>query len=163
MKKYKNWFYIIGAVFVMCVIFYSSSQPYGNQDMRSEIGSLFDRPFWKEALSFISFTYAGSEVSVEAKGVAGVIEFFLRKFAHLFVFFCLGFFTIGSLRVIWKRGRLMVLSSFLFVVLYALLDEMHQFYTGDRTPLLQDVLIDSIGGALGIFFFLRVSRRRSVK
>ncbi len=143
----------------MGVIFYSSSQPYGDQDMRSEIGQVFNRPFWEKALSFISFTYAGSEVSVEAIGVPGVIEFFMRKFAHLFVFFCLGFFTVGSLKLLWKTARFIGLYAFLFVVLYASLDELHQYFTGDRTPLVQDVMIDSVGGALGIFFFLRIIQR----
>lgn len=145
--------YIVGAVLMMLVIFYSSSQTYGEQDMRSELGMIFEHPFWENIFSPISFTYVGSEISVATLGVSGFVEFFVRKFAHLFVYFCLAFFITGIMRYFIKEKKKYILFSLLFVVLYAILDEVHQYYTGDRTPLWQDVVIDSIGGFIGIVFF----------
>lgn len=160
MRKYKGWFNLAGTLLVMLVIFYSSSQPYSKQDMRPELGLIFDHPFWKEAFSFVSFTYAGSEVSIEANGVTGFIEFFFRKFAHLAVFFCLGFFTLRTIQTLRKLSRFSAPLSFSLVVLYAALDEVHQYFTGDRTPLWQDVMIDSVGGVIGILFSMFLWHRK---
>ncbi|MFE5426943.1 VanZ family protein [Peribacillus simplex] len=42
-------------------------------------------------------------------------------------------------------------------------DELHQKLTGGRTPLWQDVMLDTFGGSLGMFFsffFYRMRRRQ---
>ena len=37
-----------------------------------------------------------------------------------------------------------------FVAGYATFDEIHQWFTGDRTPMWQDSLLDTCGGLTGI-------------
>ena len=62
----------------MGIIFYSSSQPYSKQNIQPLISETLKLPDKIESLlSKIEFNYAGSPVSVETKGIAGVIEFFL--------------------------------------------------------------------------------------
>ena len=40
--------------------------------------------------------------------------------------------------------------SIILCILFACLDETHQIFTSGRTPLLLDILIDSIGSIVGI-------------
>jgi VanZ family protein len=132
------------------VIFYFSAQPYQKQDMRSSIGDYVNEEWIKEKASFISFDYAGKEISVERIGVPGFIEFFIRKGAHFGIFFLLGFFTFRALEKVGISRKKAILLAFISIIIYAGLDELHQMYTGDRTPLIQDVMIDVCGGLTAI-------------
>ena len=59
-----------------------------------------------------------------------------------------------------KERVLSFYGSLLCVFLYAIADELHQKFTGGRTPLLQDVILDTFGGVMGILCFIMVSRWR---
>ncbi len=147
----------------MGMLYFSSSQTYEQQNIQPFLIDSLNTPFWEELLSGIHFYYAGSEISVATHGVSGVIEFFIRKGAHFSVFFLLGFFTIGVLRSFYTKGKSSMFLSLLFVFLYACLDEYHQKLTGGRTPLWEDVMIDSVGGLCGILFFFFLLRYSSRK
>jgi VanZ family protein len=98
----------------------------------------------------IQFTYAGSEISVQQKGLDRFIEFLIRKAAHFSVFFMLGFLLY---RAFWASGSTKLVGCFaslFFVLFYALTDEIHQAFTPNRTPLLEDVLLDFSGGLSGV-------------
>lgn len=47
----------------------------------------------------------------------------------------------------WREARL----TLLLVMLYAASDEFHQVFVPTRTPALHDVMIDTLGGAAGLF------------
>lgn len=154
MSKYKV-FLMIGMIVVLIVIFFASSQTYEQQDLRPLLGDYLDTPYLMDKLSSIEFVYAGNVISVEHVGVAGFIEFFIRKAAHFVVFCLLGFFTCGVLRTVLRKGSIIsLIVSLYFVIVYACLDELHQKITGGRSPLLEDVIIDTIGGCCGILIFL---------
>ncbi|WP_047150853.1 VanZ family protein [Aneurinibacillus tyrosinisolvens] len=131
-------------------IFFSSSQPYQKQDIRPEIRKYINEKEIAQRFAEVKFTYVHGEVSVNQLGAAGFIEFFIRKGAHFTLYFLLGFLMYGALRGSGVgRGKRLV-GSLLFMVLYAASDEIHQMYTANRTPLAADVLLDSVGGAIGI-------------
>ncbi|WP_084787658.1 VanZ family protein [Anaerobacillus alkalidiazotrophicus] len=107
-----------------------------------------------EFLKNIQFTYATAEISIARLGVESFLEFVIRKGAHFTFFFCLGFLFY---RAMWASSFPKVLSfisSLCFVVIYAISDELHQAFTPNRTPLVQDVVLDSVGGLTGIVFAL---------
>jgi VanZ family protein len=56
----------------------------------------------------------------------------------------------------WSEVRLI----WLVVVLYAATDEFHQTFVPHREGLVRDVLIDSVGGALGLILLWRFCRWR---
>lgn len=154
MKTNKIWqnpnFYFSIALCIILLLFYSSSQTYEQQ---SQVGfltkSLHSEPF-KESLSKLSFSYAGSEISIEAKGYFSFIEFFIRKGAHFITFFILGASLMLSL---FYRKNPLWLSAFfgwLATTGYAGMDEFHQMLTGGRTPLFQDVMLDSSGALTAV-------------
>ncbi|WP_404454364.1 VanZ family protein [Oceanobacillus kapialis] len=148
----------------MGVIFYSSHQPYENQDVRPLLSNLFNVDFLEPYLNWISFSYHNSVVSVEQLGVAGFLEFFIRKGAHVTVFLVLCSFFYIALRKsgLLVRNKAMILSLILTVI-YAISDEVHQGFTPNRTPYAGDVLLDSFGALLavvGIAFFNRIKQKR---
>ena len=91
-------------------------------------------------------------------------NFIVRKGAHLFEFFVLGvFMALLSLFVV-KRRRSAVLVAFLYLCFIASTDEFIQKFTG-RTSSLTDVMIDLVGGCVGVatvlLLRLAIDRKRT--
>ena len=76
---------------------------------------------------------------------------FIRKTAHFTEFFVLAITVSIPLYVYKVRGFFLFLSSGVFCVLIAFLDEYSQSFVTGRSPSLRDVKIDSAGAFLGIF------------
>jgi VanZ family protein len=151
-KKFiRYWF---PPIVLVVTIFFSSSQSYEKQDLRPKLERYLDMQTVKQLFFDVKFDYAGKEISVANLGPAGFIEFFIRKLAHFVTNFLLGFLLYRALVVsrIEKRRRLMFAIG--MVALFAAMDEAHQMLTPNRTPLFADVVLDSIGGWLGIGSFL---------
>lgn len=144
-------FYLAVALLVMAVLFYSSSQTYEQQSQVSLLQHwLAGEPF-KDKLSGISFLYGGSEVSIAHSGYAKFVEFFIRKAAHFTTYFLLGGSWLLGLRPKMQQTILLPgVIAWLSATGYAALDEFHQMLTGGRTPLFQDVVLDSIGAATAV-------------
>ncbi len=69
------------------------------------------------------------------------------KLAHLVVFGVLGFLVA---RATQRRSVRAGWWAWVIVVLYAIVDEIHQSVVPGRSPLLTDVVIDALGGLVGI-------------
>ncbi|WP_188454150.1 VanZ family protein [Virgibacillus oceani] len=155
MQKYLYW---LLPIFWMGIIFYSSATPYEDQDIKPLLSNSLDLSFLVPLFDWISFSYHHSEVSIDALGIAGFMEFFFRKGAHFTVFFvlaCLLFIAIGKTTEIGNRITLFI--SFLVSVAYAGIDELHQGFTANRTPYVGDVIIDAFGGGTAcLLLFLYV-------
>ncbi|WP_078394168.1 VanZ family protein [Shouchella patagoniensis] len=132
------------------LIAFSSSTPYANQDMRGLLNRLPLSWLERTFIADISFTYGGRQIGIAHSNVESFIEFFLRKGAHFFSFMVIG---VLSCRLIayFCRLRIAMMSSFFIVFLYAIFDEYRQSLVPDRTPLVEDVILDTIGGIVGIF------------
>ena len=97
---------------------------------------------------------------------------FVRSSAHVLEFAALSFFayrlalSFGADKT--KKARLLALPLvFLFGVLYALSDEIHQIFVPGRSFEWQDVGLDTLGAALGVAFaflayllFVRIKRKK---
>lgn len=142
--------YIFLALAIMLVLFYSSSQPYQEQSITPMLDQLLAKEPMKNLLSGIQFNYADSEVSIQALGYSKFIEFFIRKAAHFVTYFLLGLFWFLGLKNKLSGPILTVFISWMLATGYAALDEFHQGITPNRTPLLQDIQLDSIGAATGV-------------
>lgn len=150
MKKFNSEIVWLAIAFgVMAVLFFSSSQTYAEQSQQGNLRHwLVNQPF-KEFLAQFKFTYAG-EVEDAAKNYFTYVEFLMRKTAHFSTYFILGLsWFIGLRRRIGNR----LLAGFVAwqaATGYAGLDEFHQSLTGGRTPLIQDVALDSTGALTAI-------------
>lgn len=149
MKKYhKNGNLYLGIAFVMmAILFVSSSMTYEQQSQVSLLDRLLSSEPLKGAMSSISFTYAGSKVSISTLGYSKFIEFFIRKGAHFGSYFLLGGSLFLGLHPKMKQKQLLLTGLFAWFSAtgYAAMDEFHQMLTGGRTPLFQDVMLDSVG------------------
>ncbi|UOQ94441.1 VanZ family protein [Halobacillus shinanisalinarum] len=158
MKKLVYW---IPSIVWMGVIFYSSSTPYQEQDVKPFLSDWFELSGLAPLFAGISFTYHHSEVSVATLGIAGFIEFFIRKGAHVTVYLLLTLLIFYALHRTTNRNyQSIMLISWIATVLYAITDELHQGITPNRTPYVGDVMLDALGGLIAtllisVVYFIR--------
>ena len=137
---------------IMFILYESSSMSYEAQSLVSPLDSLLaSRPF-EHVLANIQFTYAGSEVSIAARGYVSFVEFFIRKGAHFFSYFFLGFFWVLGLHKRVPEEWLVVFLAILLSIGYASFDEFRQVFHPNRTGLMEDVLLDATGAMVGVLF-----------
>jgi VanZ family protein len=150
-----KYFYWLLPITWMAILFFSSATPYEKQDIKPFLSDFIDFSFLEPYLSWISFHYHQSEVSTVALGVHGFIEFFIRKAAHFGSFFMLMilFYVAFHKTVSWYLQKKLVVS-FSFTVAYAIIDEIHQGFTPNRTPYYGDVLIDGFGALVALLILL---------
>lgn len=156
-KHFKNGnFYLAIAFLIMALLFWSSSQTYAEQSQIGLLEKLLHNQPLKESLGKISFDYAGANVSVAGSGYFSFVEFFIRKGAHFFTYFVMGGAFFLGIFPKMNRYWLTALFSWLAATGYAGLDEFHQMLTGGRTPLFQDVFLDSMGALTGVAIALLI-------
>ena len=90
------------------------------------------------------FSLLGQEPTPE---MLGVVNYFLRRGAHLFLYFCMGLGLCGALQ--WQRKVQAWLPAMALGVVFAATDEYHQLFSGGRTGKPTDVILDACGLALG--------------
>ena len=91
--------------------------------------------------------------------------FIARKCAHLAEYAVLALLLWRALRRPQKdRPRpwnwLEAGMALLIVAIYAATDEFHQMFVPTRTPTVHDVVIDTLGGAAGLFVLWLIGRRQ---
>lgn len=127
----------------MAVIFFLSNEPASESQSRSDgvIAALFAR--------------FGVELSSHV----------VRKTAHALEYCGLSLLLYGAYFASFRTPQPTL--SFLTAALYAVSDEVHQYFIPGRACQLRDVFVDSVGAAAGIifctilFWILRSSKRKS--
>ena len=133
---------LLATLGVMAVIFFFSSQPaevsgalsYSVEQSIRGTGAEYFIPEWFSPNSFAN----------------------VRKWAHVYIFLALGVCmtcTVQGYCPAWS-ARTQGLISGIVCVLYAVSDEIHQYFVPGRAMLAEDVLVDAIGvclGVLGVF------------
>lgn len=163
----KDNLFIALALIIMAGLFYSSSQPYGEQSLTGVLDTLLAKEPLKDVLSHIHFNYAGGEVSIAAQGYSSFVEFFIRKLAHFGIYFLLGLCWFLGLKNKMTSIGLAAFVAWLLASGYAAFDEFHQSITPDRTPLMEDVILDATGALtsilLALVFFLFIFKKKQTK
>lgn len=78
-----------------------------------------------------------------------------RKFAHFFIFAALMFFVYHALFRTRKKRRLSPVLPFVLCLLYAVSDEVHQYFVPERACRIFDVGVDALGCVVGgLCFYL---------
>lgn len=85
-------------------------------------------------------------------------DFLLRKIAHITEYFILTFLLYRAFRDSFNMNvfRLFIYPAF-FSLLYAMSDEIHQYFVLNRNCSAQDVLIDSIG-IIGFCILIKIRK-----
>ncbi|ADC49290.1 VanZ family protein [Alkalihalophilus pseudofirmus OF4] len=141
------------------MIIFASSQPYEDQDLRPILeGVPLD---WVEnVFGFVNFTYSNSEISVAERGPAAFIEFFIRKGAHVVVFAVLGALLMRIAVSLNIRHIPAGITALMGVFIFACIDEYRHLMNPERTGLFEDVILDTVGGAIGIAIYLIIRKKR---
>ena len=138
---------------VMAVIFFFSSQ--SGPESRKASGSVIVTA--QQILDAWKKTDSGRLRMLMSGRYATV---FVRKTAHICEYAALGSALMLHCHVLAEKRKLRrpVLPAFLVGVLYGGTDELHQLIVSGRKGSLSDVVIDSIGVALGIALMLLALR-----
>lgn len=114
------------------------------------------------ALVFLLSHQNGNSSSSLSRGVANffangdtveaeVIEPVIRKTAHMVEYAIGGMLAYGVLITYPnKTNKSRIIIALTFIILYAISDEVHQSFINSRNGSIGDVLIDTLGGAIGI-------------
>jgi len=147
-KKFLIW--LLLAIICMAFIFYKSSQPYYEQDLRPSLAAhLPDKLV--QSLPDIEFYYNGQLITSTMP--YDFIEFFIRKGAHVSIFAVLTFLSIQTLLALkWRRASA-ITGGAIVALLYAISDEWHQTFVVNRTGQAIDVGIDSVGIAIVVLCY----------
>lgn len=92
-------------------------------------------------------------------------QFFVRKCAHFTIYALLGVLCLLPASV-YIRGRSAVFLSLGIAWLYAVTDEIHQYFVPGRSCEIRDILIDWAGAALGVglgFLVCKITERKKQK
>ena len=84
----------------------------------------------------------------------------VRKAAHVFLYYTLGFLVIKAFLVDKAPQIKLVLLALLFCMGYAAIDEWHQTFAAGRSGEIQDVLLDSAAAFLGIITGILIRRNK---
>lgn len=160
MKQYKYLKMAIWALTIlwMAVIFYFSHQPA--EVSKEESGKVLIQ------MDLIT----EKDISVEGDRRIFLLQYYIRKTAHVTVFFVLGSLLALSINGNRLKGFKAYAAAYLSGTLYAVSDEVHQIFIPGRGPLVKDVMLDSIGVFIGVLItallielirYIRFKRKRS--
>jgi VanZ family protein len=155
-RKSSKYLLLLPVLLWMVFIFIFSSQSYEKQDLRPWLQSELSDKQIQHYFGNTHLDYGGHVISINALGVAGFVEFFIRKSAHVTEYAVLGLLVLYCLDMIFPRKRGLFLMAIGFCVLYAATDEYHQSFISGRTPMAVDVVLDTTGALIGTLVYLFV-------
>ena len=87
-----------------------------------------------------------------------ILNFIIRKSAHITEYFILTLLTISLLKEYSLKERVILLLSLIICFTYACTDEFHQAFVPGRTSLFKDVLIDTSGGLIAVLIYCIINK-----
>ena len=128
---------IILSIAWMGVIFWFSSRTSSQLDMRNR--------FIVKIILELFFKNFDTLPIDNQNQILNNISFYVSKSAHYLEYGMLAL-LLSLAFILVKKRRYRYLFIMLVVILYAASDEIHQIFTGGRTPRSLDVIYDSLGG-----------------
>ena len=139
------------AILCMVLIFAFSAQTAANSSKTS--GELI-----RQSLSILPIGFDDMP-AVRQKEIVESLQFIVRKCAHFSVYALLGVLCIPPAHVLLRKWNYAAWAAWGTSALYAVTDEIHQYFVPGRSCELRDVLIDSSGAAVGILLLTIVAVR----
>lgn len=133
MKNKRKIIYWILLIVWMIGIFIMSNQPASISDSQSE-GVI------KVLLS----------IGIDANSIFGQLaNFIVRKCAHFLEYMILAILYFNVAKLYFDK-KIVIISTIVFVFVYACSDEFHQLFVPGREGAFRDVLIDTFGGTTAL-------------
>lgn len=105
-------------------------------------------------------------ISIETSTVMNIdvcLNHIVRKLGHFFEYFVLSILVMIAFSKSQIKGYKLFVFTFLFCVLYASIDEIHQLFVPGRGGQIKDVFIDSTGALFGIILCILLDLEKSRK
>lgn len=131
----------------MAVIFLFSAQPAYESDSISQSVTLF-------VLNLAERVVPSLEPAINVT----TLNYLVRKVAHFVIYLVLGVLTINALKMSGITTFKATVWTLLICIVYAASDETHQMFVPGRSAQVRDVLIDSIGAAIGVCGYYVIMR-----
>jgi len=113
---------------------------------------------WGPAILMMGLIFIASSTSGDDIPEFGIVDYVVTKGAHLLVYALLG---AAFLHGISRGGRVTpsgVAAAAVLLIFYAASDEWHQSFTPERHPSPADIVIDTVGGLLGMAALCRLRK-----
>lgn len=85
-------------------------------------------------------------------------QYIIRKLAHFTIYTIAGINIYGFISTYSISKKNKIVSTILIGIVYAISDEVHQMFSGGRTPAIKDVCIDTLGVMFGICIFMVINK-----
>lgn len=92
-------------------------------------------------------------------------QYIIRKLAHFTIYTIAGINMMGFINTYDMKRKNKLIVVLVIGVIYAISDEIHQMFSGGRTPAIKDVFIDSFGVLFGSFIVVliyKVVKRKGI-
>lgn len=140
MKKYLVTFFVVVIIAWLALLFFNSSENYADSNLRSY--------YFLER-----FNITNSKLSYEN-------NILIRKLAHFFEYMILSIILIIIFKLFSFRRTTLCTTTLFLIMLIGTIDEFYQSFIPGRSSLVSDVLIDTLGGALGVILYLIMAKLR---
>lgn len=139
-------------LFMACIIFTFSSQPAKQSNSVS-------KGITRKIVDTLPQTKHKTEK--QKQKIVNKVNHYVRKLAHFTAFFFFGLFLLCAMLLSYSDKysiyKILLISA-IIALLYAISDEVHQFFVPNRGPQVKDVLIDFSGSALSFFIVLTIKK-----
>lgn len=82
------------------------------------------------------------------------VEKVIRKIAHFSIYTAVGLLLMALLSTFEMKEKNRIIMSLIIGIIYACSDEIHQSFVPERSPMITDVMIDTMGVMLGILLIM---------
>lgn len=110
------------------------------------------RDFTKKVIDILHIDKNLNEI--EKENLIENSQFIVRKLAHFTIYTIAGINLYGFINTYNIKNKYKMIGALLVGIIYATSDEIHQMFSGGRTPAVMDIFIDSCGVLFGINMFL---------
>lgn len=137
----------------MTIIFCMSAQP-------SDESSQLSGGMVSKIVAVIYPNFNSLSVSQQLK-ITDLLSFIVRKTAHFSEYFVLGA-LVCSFANTYKKYKIAIhgILSVVFCLLYAVSDEIHQYFVPGRACRFLDICIDTAGSVIAVFLFSLIAHRK---
>lgn len=159
----RDHIYLFLPFIIMGLLYWSSSMTAETQSLQPMLETFIGGKPLEKFLASLQFQYGGKVISIQNLGYFSFIEFFIRKGAHFFSYFFLGFFWVLGLKKRVREEWLTTLLSILLCIGYASFDELRQSFNPGRTGLMVDVILDTAGAVTGVFIAWLLTKKKIIR
>jgi VanZ family protein len=111
--------------------------------------------YWLPLFVWMGVIFTFSSFPTNPAGGIYWVDFVIKKTAHLVEYGVLATLVYRATRSIGMSKKNCLITSILFAALYGASDEFHQSFTFGREPTIRDVIIDTLGASLAMYFLFK--------